>query len=92
LGTLLGHTEYGKFKGATARAESACDGSGQAVSDHFAHVSNMVDIGSGARRQVEDVHLSRYACYLLAQNGDPSKPMVAANGRPRTDVLRGADS
>ena len=53
LGTLLGYTEYGKFKGAIARAEQVCEGSGQAVSDHFAHVSDMVDIGSGAHRKPE---------------------------------------
>ncbi len=47
------------------------------IRHHFSHVGNMVDIGSGARREVEDVHLSRYACYLVIQNADPSKEIVA---------------
>lgn len=77
LGKLLGYTEYGLFRGAIARAEQACESSGHAVFDHFAHVSDMIATGKGARRQVEDVRLSRYACYLLVQNADPDKPIVA---------------
>ena len=77
LATLLGYTEYGKFRGAITRAETACEASGYAVSNHFAHVSDMVAIGSGARRRVANVRLSRYACYLLVQNADPEKPVVA---------------
>ena len=59
------------------QALTACETSGHAVSDHFAHVSDMVIIGSGPQRQVEDVHLARYACYLIVQNADPEKPIVA---------------
>jgi DNA-damage-inducible protein D len=77
LAKILGYTEYGKFKNAIKKAEEACENSGQAGSDHFAHVSEMVGIGSGAKRKVDDVHLSRYACYLLIQNSDPTKPIVA---------------
>lgn len=77
LGKLLGYTEYRKFKNAIQKAEIACENSGQVVVDHFAHVSEMVAIGSGAKRGVEDVFLSRYACYLLVENADPSKPIVA---------------
>ena len=77
LAKILGYTEYGKFRNAIQKAETACENSGQAVADHFAHVSEMVGIGSGAKRKVEDVHLSRYACYLLVENSDPSKPIVA---------------
>ena len=77
LAKLLGYTEYRKFKNALQKGEIACEESGQAVSDHFAHVGGMVPIGSGAKRPVDDVHLSRYACYLLVQNADPSKPIVA---------------
>lgn len=77
LAKLLGYTEYGKFKNAIKKAEEACRNSGQAVSDHFAHVSDMILTGKGARRKVENVHLSRYACYLLVQNADPEKPIVA---------------
>ena len=77
LSKILGYTEYGKFRNAIKRAETACESSGQAISDHFAHVSDMIATGKGAHRQVEDVHLSRYACYLIVQNADPEKPIVA---------------
>ncbi len=77
LGKLLGYTEYGKFKNAIQKAEEACQKSGLAVSDHFPHVSDMIKTGKGARRKVDDVHLTRHACYLLVENADPSKPIVA---------------
>jgi len=77
LAKILGYTEFRKFSNAIQKAEVACENSGQAVTDHFAHVGEMVGIGSGAKRKVEDVHLSRYACYLLVQNADPSKEIVA---------------
>jgi len=74
---LLGYTEYGKFLPAIERAKTACDKSGQEIADHFAGVSDMVPIGSGAERPVNDYNLSRYACYLIAQNGDPRKEEIA---------------
>lgn len=77
LAKVLGYTEYGKFKHAIHKAETACEASGQPVGDHVAHVSDMVAIGSGAQRSVDNVHLSRYACYLIVQNADPEKPIVA---------------
>ncbi len=77
LARILGYTEYGKFKNAIKKAEIACESSGQATPDHFAHVSDMIQTGKGAKRYVDDIHLSRYACYLLVQNADPSKPIVA---------------
>src|SRR5216683_1640792 len=77
LGKILGYTEYGKFQNAIQKAETACKNSGQAISDHFAHVSDMIATAKGARRRVEDYHLSRYACYLLVENADSSKPIVA---------------
>jgi DNA-damage-inducible protein D len=77
LGKLLGYGEYRKFRNAIEKAEEACQNSGQAVVDHFAHVGGMIEVGKGARRKVEDVHLTRYACYLLVENADPSKPIVA---------------
>jgi len=77
LGKLLGYGEYRFFKNAIQKAEEACKNSGQAVSDHFVHTHGMVGIGSGAKRKVEDVHLTRYACYLLVENADPAKPIVA---------------
>jgi len=76
LAKILGYTEFGKFKNAISKAEIACEGSEQAASDHFAHVSDMIEIGKGAKRQVDNVHHSRYACYLIVQNADPSKPIV----------------
>ena len=77
LGKLLGYGEYRFFKNAIQKAEEACKNSGQAVSDHFVHMHGMVGIGSRAKRKVEEVQLTRYACYLLVENADPSKPIVA---------------
>ncbi len=77
MARLLGYTEYGKFKNAIQKAEEACQNSGNEVSDHFSHVSDMITVGKGARRNVEDVRLTRHACYLLVENADPSKPIVA---------------
>ncbi|HEU0026930.1 MAG TPA: DNA damage-inducible protein D [Ktedonobacterales bacterium] len=78
LAEALGYTtNYRNFRPVITRAEMACEASGHAVSDHFAHARNMVIIGSGAKRRVEDVRLSRYACYLIIQNADPEKPVVA---------------
>ncbi len=76
-GKLLGYGEYRKFKNAIEKAEEACKNSDQAVADHFVHVGGMIEVGKGARRKVQDVHLTRYACYLLVENADPSKPIVA---------------
>jgi len=77
LAKILGYTQYNKFTNAIVKAEEACKNSGQAVSNHFTHVSEMVSIGSGAKRKFDTVYLSRYACYLIVQNADPSKPIVA---------------
>src|SRR5260370_7676909 len=59
------------------RAEEAGKNSGQAVADHFSQMGKMINLGKGAKRSVDDVLLSRYACYLIVQNADPSKPIVA---------------
>ena len=77
LAKLLGYKNWRNFMKAVDKAKEACEGSGQATSDHFVEVDEMVQIGSGAYRRVEDVRLSRYACYLIVQNADPSKPIVA---------------
>jgi DNA-damage-inducible protein D len=77
LQELLGYTQWRNFEQVIEKARQACAGAGQRVADHFADVSKMVELGSGARRAVDDVALTRYAAYLLAQNGDPRKPEVA---------------
>lgn len=78
LSKLLGYTQYNKFENAIRKAEKACEESGQAVSDHFTHLSESIKTGKGAKRTWPTVHLSRYACYLLVQNADPEgKPIVA---------------
>ncbi|WP_153110443.1 DNA damage-inducible protein D [Propionivibrio limicola] len=80
LAKVLEYSEYRHFMPVIERAKTACQTSGQEFVDHFEDVLEMVEIGSGARREVEDVRLSRYACYLIVQNGDPSKPVIA-NGQ-----------
>lgn len=74
---LLGYSTWQKFQIAIEQAKKACENSGQAISDHFNLQVKMVTVGSGATRKTEDYHLSRYACYLIIQNADPSKPIVA---------------
>lgn len=74
---LLEYNEYRFFKKVIDKAISACEASDNTVSDHFVQVHEMVTIGSGAEREVENYHLSRYACYLIAMNGDPRKQAIA---------------
>ena len=77
LQRLLEYTEYRKFLPVIAKAKKACKSSGYIISDHFADVGGMVEIGSGATRNVDDIKLTRYACYLIAMNGDPRKEVIA---------------
>ncbi len=77
LQPLLGYSQWRRFGEAIARAQESCVASGNVPGHHFAGAGKMVEIGSGSSRQVEDFHLSRFACYLIAQNGDPRKAAIA---------------
>jgi DNA-damage-inducible protein D len=78
LAPVLGYEKYDNFLQVVRKARVACVQAGLEEADHFADVGKMVGIGSGARREIADVRLSRYACYLIVQNGDPAKPVIAA--------------
>lgn len=73
----LGYTSWQNFAKVIEKAKTACETTGTDVADHFNDIIKMVTLGSGAQRQVEDVMLTRYACYLIAQNGDPAKEAIA---------------
>lgn len=77
LQTALEYTEWRNFLRVIEKAQTACENSGFQVDDHFVDVNRMVPIGSGAERPVDDIQLSRYACYLIVQNGDPRKEVIA---------------
>jgi DNA-damage-inducible protein D len=74
---LLGYAKWENFVKVVNKAEIACETSGHAPADHFPDVRKMVDLGSGSQREVDDIMLTRYACYLVAQNGDPKKHEIA---------------
>lgn len=74
---LLGYSKWDNFLNVVSKAKTACEVSGHPVPDHFADVGKMVDLGSGSQREVDDIMLTRYACYLIAQNGDPRKQEIA---------------
>jgi DNA-damage-inducible protein D len=74
---VLEYAEYRKFLNVIDKAKIACKNSGEVIHNHFVHRDEMVAIGSGAERSIETVYLSRYACYLIVQNSDPTKVVVA---------------
>jgi DNA-damage-inducible protein D len=77
LQDLLGYSDWRNFINAIDKAKQSCETTGQLVFDHFVDVNKMVRLGSGSERQVDDIMLTRYACYLIAQNGDPKKEQIA---------------
>ncbi len=77
LAKVLEYTDYRNFLKVIDKARMACINSEQALTDHFVDANDMIEVGKGAKRRVEDVYLSRYACYLIIQNADPSKEIVA---------------
>jgi len=80
LAKILEYAEFRNFVPVIDKAKKACDISGQAMDDHFVEMHEMVEIGSGAKRKMGSYSLSRYACYLIVQNADSSKPVIA-NGQ-----------
>lgn len=77
LQKLFGYSLWQNFCNVIDKAREACINVGQPISDHFIDINKKVELGSGAFREVDDIMLTRYACYLVAQNGDPRKPQIA---------------
>jgi DNA-damage-inducible protein D len=77
LQKLLGYEDWKNFVKVINKAKDACSNSGHSIEDHFSDVGKMVSLGSGSQREINDIRLTRYACYLIAQNGDPRKNEIA---------------
>lgn len=77
LAEVLEYSDYRNFLKVIDKAKMACENSGEVIHNHFVHMDEMVSIGSGAKRAVDTIYLSRYACYLIVQNSDPTKVVVA---------------
>ncbi len=77
LQALLGYTKWENFQKVIDKAKDSCRNAGEQISDHFPDVRKMVPIGSGAEKEIDDILLTRYACYLIAQNGDSRKEEIS---------------
>jgi len=77
LQPILGYARWENFSNAVEKAKKACETAGERITDHFREFTKMVELGSGSQREIQDIALTRYACYLIAQNADPAKNEVA---------------
>jgi DNA-damage-inducible protein D len=77
LAKVLEYSDFRNFLLVVSKAKEACENSGQQISDHFENILEMIELANGAKREVENIRLSRYACYLIVQNADPTKTPVA---------------
>ena len=77
LQNVLGYSQWRRFENTISKAKTSCDNSNVRVEDHFANIGKMINLGKGGTRNVNDYKLSRYACYLVAQNGDSRKKVIA---------------
>src|SRR6218665_3559673 len=77
LQKVFNYTDWRNFLKAVDKAKKSCKSAGEAISDHFVGFNKMVELGSGSVREIDDIALTRYACYLIAQNGDTNKSEIA---------------